>query len=466
MSDILTTNKYVRFMRGSQEAYDALVSKDDNTLYFVYDPANIKAGALYMGNRLISGGDTILQSATLKELADVLAEEVKENSILVQNADGYWDNMSVKDVADLIRANMDGIAAQVFQTEPKTGENHQAAIARVTEGKNVIAGDIAIVKEPIAIDNDDGSIATSHTSYVYDGSNWAAMDGNYSAKNVFFDQDFTFTKNIGTVTIPASGSTTMKAKGKNLSEFFSSLFAQENLKPTKTDPSVSLTISGGGAFEVGTTATPTYKATFEDGTYQYGPEPTGATVTEWSITSNNSDSYSLASGSLKDIYVTESTALNVTATAKYDDGDYAKTNLGNNSTVKITAGSKYKTVSNAVTGYRNSFYGVLNDKTTELDSAVIRNLTKSGKTLKAGDTFTIDVNKNALRTILAVPANITPSYVGHREGLNAPLLDENTTKYTVSVSGATAGADMINYNVYVWTYAEPYAANEHYDVTI
>ena len=465
MSDILT-NKYVRFMRGSQEAYDALVSKDENTLYFVYDPANIKAGALYMGDRLISGGDTILQSATLKDLADVLAEEVKESSILVQNADGYWDNMTIKDVADLIRANMEGVAAQVFQTEPKTGEDHQGAIDRIVGGANLVAGDIAIIKEPIAIDNDDGSIATSHTSYVYDGSNWAAMDGNYSAKNVFFNQDFTFTTKIGTVQTLTNGSTTVKAAGKNLEEFFSALFAQENLKPTKTDPSVKLTINDGGAFEVGTTVNPSYVASFEDGSYQYGPEPTGAEVTEWSIISSNSDNYTQASGALKSVYVLEDTNLSVTATAKYDDGVYAKTNLGNDSTVKVTAGSKYKTVSNAVTGYRNSFYGTLADKTTELNSANIRQLNKSGKTLVAGDTFTIDVNKGALRTVLAVPANITPSYVGHREGLNAPLLDENTTKYTVSISGATAGADMIDYNVYVWSYANEYPVTEHYDVTI
>ncbi len=465
MSDILT-NKYVRFMRGSQDAYNALEKRDDNTLYFVYDPANIKAGALYMGDRLISGGDTILQSATLIDLADVLAAEVKENSILVQNADGYWDNLSIQDVAALIKANMDGVAAQVFQGEPNTGETHQAAINRLVADKEVVAGDIAIIKSPIAIDDDDGSIATSYTSYVYDGERWAAMDGNYSAKNVFFDEDFTFTKNIGTVTIPSSGSTTMSAKGKNLSEFFSALFAEENLNPTKTDPSVKLSISGGGAFEVGTTATPTYTATFEDGSYQYGPEPTGAEVTEWSIISNNSDNLDTAKGSLKSIYVTEDTSLSVTATAKYDDGVYAKTNLGNNSAVKITTGSKYKTVNNAVTGYRNSFYGNFADKTTELNSTSLRELNKSGKTLTAGDTFEIVVDKGSLRTVLAVPATLTPTSVTHREGINAPILTENTERKTVSISGATANADMIDYTVYIWTYANPYSATEHYDVTI
>jgi len=46
------------------------------------------------------------------------------------------------------------------------------------------------------------------------------------------------------------------------------------------------------------------------------------------------------------------------------------------------------------------------------------------------------------------------------------LLDDNTTKVTVAVDGAVVGADTIDYDVYVWTYANPYAALEHYDVTI
>jgi hypothetical protein len=50
------------------------------------------------------------------------------------------------------------------------------------------------------------------------------MDGNYSADNVYFKSDFTFTENVGTVVIPDSGSTIVEATGKNVTEFLSSLF--------------------------------------------------------------------------------------------------------------------------------------------------------------------------------------------------------------------------------------------------
>lgn len=476
MSDILL-NKYVKFMRGTQEAYDALVKKDENTLYFVYDPANEKVGALYMGDRVISGGDIVLASATLRELADVLVETTKENSFLVQNAEGKWDNISVTDVAALIQEHMSAASAapaQVFQADLVEGESHDAAIARVVDGKALTAGDIAIVREVIGVDAEDDSIATGHTAYVYDGSAWTAMDGNYNARNVFFDDDFVFTKAIGTVTIPTTGSKTVAAKGKNLSEFFAGLFAEEDTSPDKTEPSVSaLTITGNGSYEVGTTVNPSFSVTFEDGKYQYGPEPTGVVVSNWKITSNNGDNISRdvtantkQTGDLAAVNVKADTSITYTATATYGNGNYANTNLGNESTIRIAAGSKSKSASASIKGYRNSFYGTLNDKTTELTSAVIRGLNKTGKTSVAGDKITITVAKDCLRTILAVPAGLAVSYVGHREGLNAPLLDENTTKVTVAVDGAVAGADTIDYDVYVWTYADPYKSEEHYDVTI
>lgn len=475
MSDILL-NKYVKFMRGTQAAYDAMSSHDDNTLYFVYDPANLHVGALYMGDRVISGGDIVLASATLKDLADVLADTTKENSFLVQQANGKWDNMSVADVAALIKESMGEIAApaQVFQTDLVEGETHPEAIVRIVNNKALNAGDIAIVREVIGTDADDNSIAQSHTAYVYNGTDWAAMDGNYSAKNVFFSNDFTFTTKIGTVQTLTNGSTTVKAAGKNLEEFFGALFAAEKTNPTKTEPSVkTLTITNSGSYEVGTTVSPSYTAEFEDGSYEFGPEPTGVVVSSWNISSNNGDNIAVTAtdnskkqGALAAVNVKADTAITYTAKATYGAGNYAKTNLGNTSSVRIEAGNKTKNASNAIKGYRNSFYGTLTDKTTELTSSVIRGLNKSGKTLAAGDKFTIDVNKDALRTILAVPAGLKPSYVGHREGLNAPLLDDNTIKVTVAVDGAAAGKDTIDYDVYIWPYAEPYPTTEHYDITI
>lgn len=457
---------YVKFQRGSLAAYEALKSAsrvDENTLYFIYENENEENGSLYLGYRLI-GGNLSANEMNLADLADVITTGADTNYFLVRNSEGKWVATSPEEVANLI-VNKVSVSTQVFQIVLEEGQTDIEAIEKEISGLTINIGDIAIVKDEFV----EGKI--EHTAYVYNGEEWVAMDGNYNASNVYFDEDFVFTKAIGTVTIPASGSKKVDAAGKSLKQFFAGLFAQEETTNLiKTNPSVSgLTVNETGSYEVGTVLTPTYSATFNAGAYDYGPSPTGVVVNNWKITSTNGDDISGAdkqTGSLASLTVGADTVYSVTAEASYDAGSYALTNLGNTSTERIAAGTKSKTASSAITGYRNSFYGTFADKTTELNSANIRALTKSGKTLKAGDTFTIDIAPGALRTILAVPATLTPSYVGHREGLNAPLLDSNTVKYTVSIDGAVAGKDAIDYTVYVWSYANPYASLEHYDVTV
>ena len=47
---------YVKFLRGTPAAY-AASDKDADTLYFVSDGPSATKGKLYLGTKLISGGD-------------------------------------------------------------------------------------------------------------------------------------------------------------------------------------------------------------------------------------------------------------------------------------------------------------------------------------------------------------------------------------------------------------------------
>ncbi len=49
---------YVKFMRGTQALYNSLATKDQDTLYFVYDSVSDDHGKLYLGNKLISGSSS------------------------------------------------------------------------------------------------------------------------------------------------------------------------------------------------------------------------------------------------------------------------------------------------------------------------------------------------------------------------------------------------------------------------
>ena len=345
-----------------------------------------------------------------------------------------------------------GEESHVFEAILGADETHAAAIERVVGETELAKGDIAIVKVLIADDKYE------YTAYVYDGSVWTAMDGNYSAENVYFDEDFTFTKAIGTVTIPSTGSTTVTAAGKNIKEFFAGLFAAEQ-DPKKTDPSVSVTLTGAGEYEVGTVVNPSYSASFEDGKYTYGPEPTGATVTTWAVTSTAGESFDAASGTCAAVTVGDNTNYTVTASATYTEGSLAKTNLGNDSTVQIAAGTKSKT-SSAITGYRKSFYGSATTA-VELTSDNIRAL--AGNDNSSVDTLSVDVVEGAKQVIVAVPTGRVVTKIADEGAFGTDIFSKFVLN-SVDVEGANDYA-VKAYNVYVYSPDAALGANT-YTVTV
>ncbi len=269
---------------------------------------------------------------------------------------------------------------------------------------------------------------------------WVAFDGNYSANNVYFSDDFTFTKAIGTVTIPGSGSTVVAAAGKNLKDFFAGLFAAEE-NPTRTaNASVSWNSNGEpkGTVEVGTEITPTYNAKFNAGSYKYGPA-TGLTATSWtaSIADTGEDSKTTNSGSFNKFTATDgmSAYAKVTVTAAHGDGAIPVTNIGNaydtngSKNVRIMAGNKSIT-SAGYTSYRAWFCGYKNGTSKvnidEIDSDFIRKLTA-----KNGSWETSIPTDKMQQMFFAAPAGVVSSV--SVVGEPAP---QTVTKKTVYVKGA------------------------------
>ena len=313
-------------------------------------------------------------------------------------------------------------------------------------------GDTAIVKTAIYTDaENEANNKYSYTGYVYNGSAWAAMDGNYSADNVYFEDDMLVTKEIGYITL-TNGQGTIPSKGKNLSEVFEAMFVKEQ-NPTTTHPSVNLTFSQAGAYEVGSVVSPSYSATFNAGSYTYGPE-TGVTVTSWEISDTAGNTASTASGSFADVTVTDTTNYKITAKANHTEGAIPLTNKKNEYAAgKIAAGNKSK-VSSAITGYRSFFYGVLDTSSTEapLTSEIVRGLTNGGA-YNASKTFTLNGSATAKRIVIAIPSNSTRA--GLKEviltsAMNTPVTDSYVkTTAAVQVEGVN-GATAVSYNIYVY----------------
>lgn len=340
--------------------------------------------------------------------------------------------------------------AQIF-TGTTTPEQ---AVGGSTPKKN----DICIITKKIG-ETDKSEI----TGYIYNGSAWVAMDGNYSAENVYFPEDLTTTFAMGNFTLQ-NGQATIPAAGKNLKQVWDAIYVQEK-NPTITQPSVSVSCPQAGRYEVGTSVTPTYTATLNAGSYQYGPA-TGITATAWNVQDSDSHALTTNSGSFDAFTVGDSTNYTISATATYNAGAMPVTNVGNEYAAgQIKAGSKTGT-SSAITGYRAGFYGTLTSKDGEINSALVRSLpTKTNAAPTQGTNWNLSIPVGALRVVFAYPATIRDvNSVTDVNGMGAEVKTA-FTKYEVQVEGNnsyTAAA----YKVYVMDLASPNDTANTYKITL
>ena len=141
-----------------------------------------------------------------------------------------------------------------------------------TNGEAV--GDIAVVKTLIEGDK------YSYTSYVWNGTAWAAMDGNYNASNVYFDKDIQVTRSVGNVTTSNNAPVDLKFKGKNMEEIWQYLYATEDTYIEITGASASIALSKtSDTLEVGESYTlPTASVSTSSGKYhEYGGKKSDGT---------------------------------------------------------------------------------------------------------------------------------------------------------------------------------------------
>lgn len=347
-----------------------------------------------------------------------------------------------------------GEATLNFEVSPEGEETDVAAITRVVAGAELHNGDTAIVKRIITGDK------KSYTAYVYDGT-WKAMDGNYRADNVYFDDDITYTVAIGTLSKP-SGSAKFNAKGKSVEQVLSSLMAQE-ANPSKSNPAVSFSAQDGfGTFEIGTKKNLTYTAALSAGSYTYGP-PTGIAAQTWEVSCTGvTEKKTTATGTFENV-VAEATAKKITAKATYNEGSIPVTNLGNPYPAgKIAAGSASKD-SNILQGVRYMFWGPVTDD-VELNSANVRALTHN-KASATGALATFGAGTGAKKVIVAVPSDRKITKVIMPSALNADVTALFVKQSaTVNVEGAN-GYTAVPYNIYVYQPAS-IDAGETYTVTI
>ena len=253
---------------------------------------------------------------------------------------------------------------------------------------DLAVGDTAIVKTLISGDK------YSYTGYVYNGSDWAAMDGNYSAKNVYFDSDLTMTQTFGKYAVSSTvPNVTIEAEGMSLYDLLMDAYSEKK-NPSKTAPKVTgFNVTGNGAsttsFEVGTTVTPQWVSTFNAGSYTYKSSVsnetitpvagTGVKATAWEVKQGSNVIGTTEDGTASSFIIGDgvtdkvSGTVSYSITADYSDGNYALTNLNTlpDSEVRIAAGTT-EAASDTLTYVRKMFGAGTSAET--VDSAVIRGM--------------------------------------------------------------------------------------------
>lgn len=374
-----------------------------------------------------------------------------------------------------------GESSKYYEAVPEVDENgaveiHLDAINRVVNGAALSAGDIAVVKETFAPGK------TQYTAYVYDGdaATWKAMDGNYSADNVYVAEELTLAGNFESVGNYEKGD--IIAAGTSLQDVLSSMLQQE-LYPTANDkPSASISASGGSG-EVGSSYTlPTATLTIDDvGSYEYGDKETGITFAIGDVTLNQGNNSKtndavMAKGSTLKLQATDTETLytdtaksyTFTATASYEQSPKIPvTNLGNPyEAARIPAGDvsiANKTVT--FSGYRYAFAGGTTAAT--LDSAVVRSMAakKSSKTSMDSQNEALEFTAaaGATKVFFAYPATWTGTPYFEMFGLAWAENTDIVAKDNIKVADARGTIDdvlqgAVDYKLYCWELDTPLQA--------
>lgn len=294
------------------------------------------------------------------------------------------------------------VMANHYEGVKQDGESDNDVITRVLTELQVEAkkDDIFVVKTLIS----EGKY--SYTAFVYTGSVWAAMDGNYNAGNVYFDRDLLTTVATGNISL-TNGQATIAATGKNLYELWETIHVKEDTDIAVTKPSV--TVSGSLKYiEVGSSSSQDVTITYEDGKYEYGyteetgeegdsatatvnNNTTGANVTGYILTDGtNNISPKTTGGNTFTVNSGTQTAkgsLSVKASATYDDGFIPVSNLKKMYPAKaISAGTTTEATKELFRWYVPMYYGF------KYDGAVIADPAKITATEVAGLSVVKDAN--------------------------------------------------------------------------
>ena len=404
----------------------------------------------------------------------------------------------------------DTLSQIIFVDCPEELDDINAINRKVFElGITPVESNIAVVRRIIAEDptnvsedHPNGVVYYNYTGYVYAAlpagsglvqSTWSAMTGNYSAKDVYFTQDFTFTKPVGVVTQKNiddnNGYAVRRATGVSLQDFMGDLFSEAS-DPNVTNPNYTLSASAttSGDNEVGTYITAlNWSGTFSAGSYPYGSvaatdesirytdKGTGVTVNSYNV---SCDKAGTASGQTEDgtwrlpnnitiDAVGSKTYATISVTCNTNASPRIPVNNLHSPVYRLQIGAKSipKTANVNVTGHRKMFYGS-SVNTLDITSNNIRTKLQGKST---GDTSSIGVTvvEGASHIVIALPVGRKLSTLVNPDSkIDLTKVDGAVTTTTCVVEGANGfgangTANAMTYTIYEYKSGAALSANTY-----
>lgn len=357
--------------------------------------------------------------------------------------------------------------------------------------------------------------------YVYDLSaeRWQSMGGSFDARNVYLSGsvklagEYTHIGNMNKGDVESWK--LYDWDGMSVQDVLTDMF-QKELDPTTPTPTISMSLTNKGSYEIGSTVTPSFSMTYNPGKYKYGSETypknnttTNAQISACTITLSTGgtlpatpSSKTLAEDGSAQTWTQKASSMVVTSSTNYygssiscthGDGAVPYTNIKNSKpALKVTSDTITNNAdTNAIVHYREGcFYGAVeisglkSSFTTDqvkpyITANIIRNLDKKlGANYSSGKKSAFNVIKDDTIIIVACPSDKTGPTSILNTTVNAEIFGKydsttglygNCRKFTMSVGGADSTSDWegdypTDYNV--WYYIPDTAYDNSASITV
>lgn len=447
------------FSYGDQSQYDSIETKASNQLYFILDTKR-----LYKGDVLVadSKSDSVSFETEIPDAASAVSNKlyvvIKDSSASIYTK-----------IGDELIAISGGQSSDAFvDAVANRSEDNNNTVITFTKA----SGDTKdITISDLFLSNAEYDSATHELSlYVSDKPEPIKVNlsdlipESIDASQVALARSITATTDVGNV---KKGDKIDVSSVENIQKLFEQILSKDS-NPTVTQPSVAITLQSTGDKEVGTTYSPSYTVSFNPGKYSdnsEGAQPTGVTVSSWSVTDSNSNTSTESSGTFDSFTVLDDTDYYVSVSVQHTEGAVPTTYLGDEYPVgQIASGTKSATSAH-IKSYRQGFYGALTSKSDEVTSQLIRTLTKTNKKVVKSQKYTISIPSGTMRIIVAYQSSIGDiSSITSDEQFGSEIKDSFVLS-KVSVTDAS-GNNGIEYNVYTKDLASAQVNATKYQVTI